>query len=208
MHRVGRPASELFNVLLWCGVFLSSRCSPSKSHNLAKNKTKKQQSIPLLLFAGLHCLFSCFDSVALQLSLLSLLFYFLLFFFFISAPSRLLQRSHEVEVCRGFYRVWGRAPASEVSAASWRCECIRVCLICGITAEGLRGGKGGQVGRGRGGRYKRADIVLATSTPSPSPVAPALKNSSTRPIITPEPAVSFSAITWRGERNKVVSAED
>lgn len=68
-----------------------------------------------------------------------------------------------------FYGVWGRAPASEVSAASWRCECIRVCLICGITAEGLCGGK-----RWRGGRYNPANIVFATSSPHPlySPLTP------------------------------------
>lgn len=168
---------------------------------------KKQQPILLLLFVALICLFSCLDPVVLQLSLLPLLFSFLLFF--IPSHSRLLQRSHEIEVCRifffFFYGVWGRAPASKVSEASWRCECIRVCLISGITAEGLCGGK-----RLRGGRYKPANIVFATS-PTPthhSPLTPTLKNSPTRPIITTEPAVSFSAITWRGKRNSVLSAED
>lgn len=120
---VGWPASELFNVLLWCGVFLSCRRSPSKNHNLAKNKTKKKQLQPilLLLFAAFFffaLLFSCVDPVALQLSLLPLLFSFLLFF--VSTPSRPLQRSHEIEVCRVFFFLWGLGS----------CSCLRgVCSV-------------------------------------------------------------------------------
>lgn len=197
MHCVSWPVSVLFNVLLWCVVFLSCRGSPSKNHNLAKNKTKKKTA------ANSSSPFCCF-ALPFQLprpgcfAIIIIAIIIFISAFFIGTPFWLFQRSHEIEACRVFffYGVWGHAPASEVSAASWRCECIRVCLICGITAEGLCRGK-----RWREGRYKPANIVFATSSPPTLhfPLTPALKNSSTRPFITPEPGVSFSAITCGGK---------
>lgn len=135
----------------------------SKSHNLAKNKTKQtpvNSSSPFCWFA--------LPFQLLRLGCFAIIIIIIIIFFspFSSPPP--VSSYREVMRLRSagvFYGVWGRAPASEVSAASWRCECIRVCLICGITAESLRGGKEGRVGRRRGGRYKRADIVLATSSP-------------------------------------------
>lgn len=135
----------------------------SKSNNLAKNKTKKTRvnsSSPFCWFAW------PFQLLRLGCFAIIIIIIIIIFFSPFSSPPPLssyrgVMRLRSAGV---LYGVWGHAPASVVSAASWRCECIRVCLICGITAEGLRGGKEGQL-EGRGGRYKRADIVLATSSP-------------------------------------------